>query len=147
MPKGRAPDYLPDEVMLRRDFADACTERNLGALFRIAMRYGAGFTPSHLARRCEMTVSKVQDYANERTLAQSITVFERVCDGLHIPGHMLGVGRRSWEDDDDGLRRRLAQEVSEASVPFAGRGLITRREWNDMISSAGQREAYAKPGR
>lgn len=138
MPRDRGADYLPDEVVLRQDFADACAERDLGALFRIAMRYGVGFTPSHLARRCEMTVSKVQDYAHERTLAQSIVVFERVCDGLHIPGHMLGVGRRSWEDDR-GLQRRAVLEDSEVSVPFAGRGLITRREWNDMIASAGQR--------
>jgi hypothetical protein len=99
------------------------------------MQYSPGFTPSHLARRCEMTVSKVQDYAKGRTLAQSISIFERVCDGLHIPGQMLGVGRRPWEDGKADL---AGGQYHASSVTFAysGRGLITRQQWNAVIEQA-----------
>lgn len=107
MHRYRPSDFLPAEVLNRTDFSGACADRDLGAVFGIAIKYGAGFTPSHLARRCEMTVSKVQDYVNGRTLAQSIIVFERVADGLHIPGHKFGMAHRPWEDSETSFNKLL----------------------------------------
>jgi tetratricopeptide (TPR) repeat protein len=70
-------------------------------MFTIACkRGGADFTASHLARRCEMSVGRVGDYMKGRIRAQSVEVFERVADALHIPGHTLRIGRRPWENDD-----------------------------------------------
>jgi hypothetical protein len=43
----------------------------------------------------------VRDYIEGSKQAQSIEVFERVSDGLHIPGAMLGISRRPWEKPDD----------------------------------------------
>jgi hypothetical protein len=101
MVRCRPPDHVPPELLARPDFVSACAERDLGAMFRIVIKWGgAGFTASHLARRCEMGVSRVQDYAKDRKQAHSIEVFERVADGLHIPGHMLGISSRPWEKDD-----------------------------------------------
>jgi len=95
------PDYLPAEVLGRPDFASACTGHDLGAMFTIAVRRGgAGFTASHIARRCEMSIGRVGDYMKGRMRAQSVAIFERVSDGLHIPGVMLGMGSRPWESDD-----------------------------------------------
>ncbi|WP_445185142.1 helix-turn-helix domain-containing protein [Pseudonocardia sp. Cha107L01] len=86
-------------MLARPDFMRACAERDLGAMLRIAKQWGgAGFSASHLARRCELTVSRVQDYVNGRVQARSIEIFERVTDGLHIPGALLDLGRRPWED-------------------------------------------------
>lgn len=94
----RPPDYLPADVLARPDFAEACASRDLGAIFRIATECcGVSFTVSHLARRCEMTSSQVQDYMTRGRLAQKARIFERVADGLHVPGDMLGIGRRPWE--------------------------------------------------
>jgi transcriptional regulator with XRE-family HTH domain/tetratricopeptide (TPR) repeat protein len=94
----RLPDYLPADVLARPDFAKACAERDLGAIFRLMTNCcGVSFTISHLARRCEMTSSQVQDYMTRGRLAQKARIFERVADGLHVPGDMLGVGRRPWE--------------------------------------------------
>jgi hypothetical protein len=102
MGRHRPPDYLPPEVLTRPDFREACANRDLGAIFGIANRYGGlGFTRSHIARRCEMGVSRVIDYIEGRTEAQAIEVFERVSDGLHIPGAMLGIGQREWEESAD----------------------------------------------
>lgn len=100
MARYRPPDYLPAEVLARPDFAAACKRRDLGRILAIAEKYGgAGFTVSHIARRCEMTVSQVQDYIKRGRQAVSMDIFERVADGLHIPGRMLGMTRRPWEGE------------------------------------------------
>lgn len=97
----RPPDSVPVDVLNRPDFAVACARRDLGEVFRIAVQWGGiGFTPSHIARRCEMSVGRVQDYMKRGVHAQGVGVFERVADGLRIPGHMLGIARRPWESYD-----------------------------------------------
>ena len=98
----RAPDYLSDDLLRRADLAAACDARDLGALFRVVIKWGGpGFTRSHLARRCEMSVGRVRDYISNVVEAQSLEVWERVSDGLHIPGAMLGISTRPWENADD----------------------------------------------
>jgi tetratricopeptide (TPR) repeat protein len=67
-------------------------------VLRLAKRWGGvGFSASHLARRCDLTVSRVQDYVSGRTEARQVEVFERVADGLHIPGAMFNLAPRPWE--------------------------------------------------
>jgi tetratricopeptide (TPR) repeat protein len=44
-----------------------------------------------------MTIGQVQAYIKHGRQAREIDIFERVADGLHIPGNMLGVTRRDWE--------------------------------------------------
>ena len=44
-----------------------------------------------------MTVSRVQDYISGRVRAQRVELFERVADGLHIPGEMFDLAPRPWE--------------------------------------------------
>jgi len=101
MARERPLDYLPSAVLERSDFADACARRDLGAIFSIAVKWGGvGITVSHLARRCEMTVSQVQEYIKGGRRAQKIGIFERVADGLHIPGRMLMITNRPWENEE-----------------------------------------------
>jgi hypothetical protein len=88
----RAADFLPSVVLGRPEFVQACAQRDLGMILTLAKRWGGeGFSASHLARRCELTVSRVQDYVSGRVRAQHIEIFERVADGLHIPGVMLNL--------------------------------------------------------
>jgi hypothetical protein len=94
----RLPDHLPASVLERPDFITACAQRDLGAIFRLARKW-AGFTNSHLCRRCELSLSRVADYADRGMQAQSVALFERAADGLHIPGSMLGLERRFWEQE------------------------------------------------
>jgi hypothetical protein len=99
MARNRPPDHLPPDVLARPDFRAACDDRDLGAIFEItAQRGGPGFTRSHIARRCEMGVSRVIDYIEGRTQAEKMELWERVSDGLHIPGAMLGMSPREWEE-------------------------------------------------
>jgi hypothetical protein len=123
----RPPDYLPRELLGRSDFARACETRDLGAIFRIAIKWGGpGFSPSHLARRCEMSVGRINDYMKELKHAQSVEVFERVSDSLHIPGAMLGISRREWEEPGD----LTAQREDTRSVTSQRNWLRTRHLLN-----------------
>ena len=129
MSRFRPPDYLPAEVLARPDFIKACRRRDLGQILAIAMKYGGpGFTPSHVARRCEMTVSQVQAYVKRKRTAISMDIFERVADGLHIPGRMLGITRRPWESAPD------VQKAESASSAMTG----TAMDSNASLAQAGQ---------
>lgn len=119
MVRYRPPDHLPREVLARSDFVEACAERDLGAILRIAYKWGGpGFTKSHLARRCEMTIGRITDYMNGGQQAQSIDVFERVCDGLHIPGTMLGISQRPWQEP-----------VGVTALSKDRRSVTSQRDW------------------
>jgi hypothetical protein len=122
-----APDYLGTEVLDRPDFVSACVDRDLGTMFKIACKWGGlGFSPSHLARRCEMTVSRVQDYMSGRRHARSVHVFERVSDGLHIPSRMLGIGHRPWEAESQAPDRAADVRVmSEGGASLSCRPTVT----------------------
>jgi hypothetical protein len=72
MARVRPPEFLPRDVIARPDFADACDRRDLGEIFRLAVKWGgAGLTVSHLARRCEMSVGRVNDYIKDRKLPRA----------------------------------------------------------------------------
>jgi tetratricopeptide (TPR) repeat protein len=121
MTRYRPPDYLPSEVLARPDFVAACKRRDLGKILAIANKYGGpGFTVSHLARRCEMTVTQVQDYIKRGRQAQSLDIFERVADGLHIPGRMLGMTRCPWEDQL--ADNKPDDTASDAATPVTSAG-------------------------
>jgi hypothetical protein len=113
----RPPDFLPEIVLARPDFMRACAERDLGSMLRIAKQWGgAGFSSSHLARRCELTVSRVQDYVSGRVQARSIEIFERVADGLHIPGALLDLAPRAWESTVVAVTAQTSTTDGDSSV-------------------------------
>jgi hypothetical protein len=77
-----------------------------------------------------MGVSRVIDYIEGRTQAQTMEVFERVCDGLHIPGAMLGVGTREWEgragSDDGAILESQREWVRERQLLNSNRAALTQ---------------------
>jgi hypothetical protein len=143
MSRYQPPDYLAHGVLERQDFAAACAGRDLGAILRIAVQWGGpGFSVSHVARCCEMSISQVTDYTKRGRQATELEVLERVADGLHVPGHMLGITERPWEsggaESPHPARRFPDVAVEAAAAAYAGRGLITRGQWNELISSAAE---------
>lgn len=123
MARDETPNHLPAEVLAREDFGAACRNRDLGEVFRLAKKWGGpGFTASHLARRCELTVARVQDYINKRRKAQNLDLFTRVSDGLQIPGAMFGLAPRPWEGRGDSQQttpstQPIRQQVTEPVTP------------------------------
>lgn len=140
----RPPDHLPGHVLIRDDFRSACAQRDIGTVLRLAKQYGGpGFTASHLARRCELTVSRVGDYVHGRRRATSAEVISRIADGLRIPGAMLDLAPREWEDgpspheevEDDVDRRQFMKAAGAvaaggalaASLPGSSRPIPSPR--------------------
>jgi transcriptional regulator with XRE-family HTH domain len=147
-PRNRPPDYLPPEVCNHPEVINACRARDIGRLFRLINNLTDGphrFTASHLARRCELTQSRVADYMTNRTRATSIKVVTRIADGLHIPGPMLGIMPRPWElqpqppSAPTPTRVTLSSdEVSPEDDPDAGElDEMNRRELLRALSVAG----------
>ncbi|MHA5051576.1 hypothetical protein [Streptomyces sp. SD15] len=90
------PQELPTRLLTDPKMIDACRVRDFARVFRLVKIY-AGVYPSMIARRCDLTPSRVGEVIAGRRQLVHIDVIERVADGLRIPGHMLGLARRSWE--------------------------------------------------
>ena len=87
---------LPAGLLTDPAMIDACRRRDFGAVFRL-VKARAGVYPSMIARRCDLTPSRVGEVMVGRRQLVHMDVVERIADGLRIPGHMLGLARRAWE--------------------------------------------------
>ncbi|RVU16244.1 hypothetical protein EOT10_36840 [Streptomyces antnestii] len=96
MPDADRPQELPAKLLTDPEMISACRARDFARVFRL-VKTRAGIYPSMIARRCELTPSRVGEViAGQRRLSH-MDVIERIADGLRIPGHMLGLARRTWE--------------------------------------------------
>jgi transcriptional regulator with XRE-family HTH domain len=104
--------WASDAFLERDDVQEALRSRDFGALFRLLTRcHGASQT--QIAATTGLTqarVSRLMSGAKERVV--HIDVIERIADGLRIPGQMLGLASRAWEQEDgqegrDPVRRRI----------------------------------------
>jgi tetratricopeptide (TPR) repeat protein len=74
----------------------ACQERRIGDVF-LLLKNRAGIYPARIARLTGLTTSRVTEYMSGSRIITNMDVIERIADGLHIPGHLLGLARRNWE--------------------------------------------------
>ncbi|WP_406202140.1 hypothetical protein OH807_23315 [Kitasatospora sp. NBC_01560] len=95
--EARVPDRLPPGLLSNPEMITACRQRDFGAVFKLVKL--AGIYPSLIARACDMTPSRVGEVTSGRRSIEKIDLIERIADGLHIPGHMLGLAARPWEQD------------------------------------------------
>lgn len=106
---------LPPQLLAHPDFLSACTRRDIGAVFRLAKLH-AGFFPARIARLTGLTTSRVSEHMSTQRVMSNMQVIERVADGLRIPGHLLGLARRTWEVDqpwEEVPERTLSTETWE----------------------------------
>lgn len=96
MPEPSRPRELPARLLTNPEMIDACRVRDFTRIFRL-VRTHAGIYPSMIARLCELTPSRVGEVTAGRRQLLHMDVIERVADGSRIPGHMVGLARRSWE--------------------------------------------------
>ncbi|MFE2578794.1 helix-turn-helix domain-containing protein [Streptomyces sp. NPDC059378] len=89
-PRELVAGLLGDERLLR-----ACAERDMGAVFR--MLNARGVSTRRLAAAVDITQGRLYDYMNGKSRVEKLTLFEQIADAFHIPGHLLGLARRSWE--------------------------------------------------
>jgi hypothetical protein len=111
MPDADRPQELPARLLTDPEMINACRVRDFGRVFRL-VKTRAGIYPSMIARRCELTPSRVGEVIAGRRQLLHMDVVERIADGLRIPGHMLGLARRPWETPQ-------ALAVTEREAPQA----------------------------
>ncbi|MFF1737480.1 hypothetical protein [Streptomyces sp. NPDC058247] len=121
---------LTSEILDRDDLRRALAEHDFTAAFGLIKKYG-GLSQNKIAAACQLTPGKVSNIVSGQQQITSFEVICRVSDGLHIPGHMLGLARRPWEqsgEDDAGDQDtdRAADPPTEdepAGVPWS-RGAV-----------------------
>ncbi|QFQ98866.1 hypothetical protein F9278_24920 [Streptomyces phaeolivaceus] len=96
MPDADRPQELPARLLTDPEMIHACLVRDFARVFRL-VQARAGVYPSMIARRCDLTPSRVGEVIAGRRQLLHMDVIERISDGLRIPGGMLGLARRSWE--------------------------------------------------
>ncbi|NBE54635.1 helix-turn-helix domain-containing protein [Streptomyces boluensis] len=96
MPDADQPPELPARLLTDPEMIEACQVRDFARVFRL-VKVRAGIYPSVIARRCELTPSRVGEVMGGKRQLLHMDVIERIADGLRIPGGMLGLARRSWE--------------------------------------------------
>ncbi|TFV31948.1 XRE family transcriptional regulator [Streptomyces sp. T1317-0309] len=67
----------------------------MGAVFR--MLNARGVSTRRIAAAVDITQGRLYDYMNGKSRVEKLTLFEQIADAFHIPGHLLGLARRSWE--------------------------------------------------
>lgn len=92
----------------------ACAERDMGALFRLLNQ--RGISTRRLAAAADITQGRLYDYMNGKSRVEKLALFEQIADAFAIPGHLLGLARRSWEPHTENAPR------SAAAVPGASPG-------------------------
>lgn len=117
MTEARVPDRLPAGLLSNPEMITACRRRDFATVFRLLKL--AGIYPSLIARACDMTPSRVGEVMAGKPKIEKIDLIERIADGLHIPGHMLGLASREWEQEVPVPRTR--QRPIEPSI--SGQGL------------------------
>lgn len=118
----RRPTVLPVHVLERADMRDAIACHDFGAVFALARKW-AGISYSRIAEACGIKPDRVGQLARG---TGSITTYEKIAqiaDALHIPGQMLGLAQRGWEQAPDSVRQcfALVGSGSAAACPRCGR--------------------------
>ncbi|MFJ4004290.1 helix-turn-helix domain-containing protein [Streptomyces sp. NPDC090023] len=96
MPQPPGSKELPVSLLTDPAMIGACRARDFARVFHL-VKVRAGIYPSTIARRCDLTPSRVGEVMAGRRHLLHMDVIERIADGLRIPGHMLGLAQRSWE--------------------------------------------------
>jgi hypothetical protein len=145
MPEPFRSKELPVSLLKDPVMIEACQARDFGRIFQL-VKARAGIYPSMIARRCDLTPSRVGEVITGRRQLVHMDVIERISDGLRVPGHMLGLARRSWEIPPSlTVTPREPAEVSASAVEPLVAGLLRADE--DARSPAADTELSARLAR
>ncbi|MFE4977295.1 hypothetical protein ACFRAR_34955 [Kitasatospora sp. NPDC056651] len=123
MSESTPPPGLPRRLLADPEMVAACEERDFALIFQLAKRKG-GYHSSRIARACDLTPSRVGEVMKGRPKITNMTVIERIADGLRIPGRMLGLADRSWEQPSVPRQEPTpAIEPARARLPVVDSGL------------------------
>ncbi|WP_160050862.1 XRE family transcriptional regulator [Nocardiopsis sp. FR4] len=116
----RPPTALPPGFLLRQDVKTALARHDFGAVFRLA-HTEVPLSYAQLAQACGIKPERVGLLARGRGRITSFEKITAIADALRIPGHMVGLAPRSWEntDGDDVRRREFLTASASAGLAVA----------------------------
>ncbi|MFJ9411154.1 helix-turn-helix domain-containing protein [Streptomyces sp. NPDC101393] len=127
---------LNSDVLERNDLRRALDEHDFAAAFALIKKWG-GLSQNKIATACELTPGKVSNVISGQHQITSIAVIRRIADGLGIPGALLGLAPRPWENQAQKPTppptedRRPSEEVSWH--PDATVGLADHLTRSDLV--------------
>ncbi|MGW2591942.1 helix-turn-helix domain-containing protein [Streptomyces sp. NPDC001515] len=98
------PGLLAPAVLDRDDVRRALAEHDFAAVFTLIKKWG-GLSQNRIASACQLTPGKVSTIISGSQRITSFDVICRIADGLGIPGHLLGLAPRPWEQHTDQTQR------------------------------------------
>ncbi|WP_087887521.1 helix-turn-helix domain-containing protein [Streptomyces alboflavus] len=84
----------------------------MGTVFRLLNH--RGLSTRRIAAAVDVTQGRLYDYMNGKSRVEKLSLFEQIADAFHIPGHLLGLARRSWEPaiaPGEGARTQACAEM------------------------------------
>ncbi|WFE60607.1 hypothetical protein [Micromonospora sp. WMMD712] len=160
---------FPRHLLELPQIIHALAKRDFTPVFAAAK--AAGLSYNAIAAACEMKTERVSLIARGSATVTSIDTVERIADGLHIPGGMVGLAARCWEKQaashppsntgDDPMKRRqllrgaLAAGLTSTSLMHiaearqGGDRALTTTDTVDIahIESAAEQHSYGYRGR
>ncbi|KOT35296.1 XRE family transcriptional regulator [Streptomyces caelestis] len=91
---------LAPEVLERDDVKRALAEHDFAAAFSLIKKWG-GLSQNRIASACQLTPGKVSTIISGQQQVTSFDVICRIADGLRIPGRLVGLADRPWEEQPD----------------------------------------------
>ncbi|MFI0765685.1 hypothetical protein ACH4TQ_12500 [Streptomyces sp. NPDC021218] len=109
-----SPAEVPRRLLSDPVFIRALKGRDLSVVFAMARDSGISF--NRMAEACGIKAERISKVARGEAKVSSLDAIERITDGLRIPGALLGLAARPWEQDqthgtephhgDDPMKRR-----------------------------------------
>ncbi|MER6557220.1 twin-arginine translocation signal domain-containing protein [Streptomyces sp. NPDC001027] len=130
------PTALPRALLERADVRAALAAHDFGTVFHLA-RAEAGISYSMIAAECGIKPERVGALAKARGKVTSFEKVVRIADALRIPGHLVGLARRPWEETsvDTGPERREFLKASAAASLAVGLPDLTRPPAGNRVGS------------
>jgi hypothetical protein len=111
------------QLLAREDFREACTARNFGEAFKL-MRQWDGASQDRICSPVDgLTQSRVSRIMKGEDRIATMDLIERISDSLRIPGELVGLARRPWEQSapvDPSASDVDAPAVQTATLATAG---------------------------
>ncbi|WP_327074326.1 hypothetical protein OG196_30575 [Kitasatospora purpeofusca] len=109
---------LSAELLAREDLRLALAEHDFAAAFGLIKKYG-GLSQNRIAAACRLTPGKVSVIMSDGSKRiTSYEVIARIADGLGIPGSLLGLAPRSWEQHSTEVPNKIAVGPPDVDFPW-----------------------------
>ncbi|WP_308114134.1 hypothetical protein [Streptomyces brasiliscabiei] len=142
-----SPAQVPPHLLIDPQFVQAAREHDFPMLFALAHSHGVSYYRIGVA--CGIKPERVSLIARGKAAITTLDTIVRVADALRIPGALLGLAERPWEDstpkphlesddgDDPMNRRRLLRGALAAGLTGAALGaLADTRQSLDLALTA-----------